>query len=163
MSKYSSLIHFVSKRSISLTAPCESKRNFRKFMLINKRGSRLHKQQQAKSPNPQLEIDHRGVRPTGYYLNGRFIKVPEMVPEIIVPDLKDCEFKPYVSYKVTDVVQSEFTSEQLFNAIYSKKIICDFKEGKLDENGSPLEPSEEEKLNSEEAISRAKRTGSDIF
>lgn len=162
MSKSTALINLIIKRNISLTTPREGKRNFRKFVIPNKRGSRLHKQNQA-GPNPELEIDKRGVRDVGYVLNGRFVSVPEMIPELIVPDLKDCELKPYVSYKAEDVIQSEFTAQQLFDAVYSKKIITDFKENKLSEEGLPLEPSEEEKLQPEEAIQRAKRTGSDIF
>lgn len=163
MSKFGSLLNFISKRNISLTAPCKGKRNFNKFMIINKRGSRLHKKQQATSLNPELEIDKRGVRDTGYMLDGRFVKVPEMIPEIIVPDLKDCDLKPYVSYKAANVVQSEFTPQQLFDAVYGRKIVKDFKAGKLDEDGQPLEPSDEEKLQPEEAVKRAKKTGSDIF
>ncbi|XP_023937266.1 39S ribosomal protein L41, mitochondrial [Bicyclus anynana] len=162
MSKISSLINFIAKRNISLTTPCEGKRNFRKFVLANKRGSRIHKQQQM-SPNRELEVDKRGVRDVGYYLNGRFVQVPEMIPELIVPDLKDCDLNPYVSYKAEDVIQSEFTAQQLFDAVYSKKIVTDFKQGKLDAEGLPLEPSDEEKLQPDEAIKRAKRTGSDIF
>lgn len=162
MSKISNLINYISRRNISLTAPREAKRNFRKFVIPNKRGSRIHKMQQA-GPNPELEVDRRGVRDVGYNLNGRFVKVPEMIPELIVPDLTDCKLKPYVSYKAADVIQSEFTSQQLFDAVYSKKIVTDFKKGALDENGYPLEPSEEEKLVPEEAVKRAKQTGSDIF
>lgn len=158
----SSLINFISKRSISLSAPREGKRNFRKFVIANKRGSRIHRKQQM-TDNRELQVDKRGVRDVGYYMNGRFVTVPEMIPEIIVPDLKDCNLKPYVSYKAANVIQSEFTPQQLFDAVYSKKIVTDYKEGKLDEEGNPLEPSEEEKLQPKEAVNRAKRTGSDIF
>ncbi|KAL0871033.1 hypothetical protein ABMA27_004842 [Loxostege sticticalis] len=162
MSKTSSLINFISKRTISLSAPLEGKRNFRKFPIPNKRGSRLHKKQQA-GPNPELEVDRRGVRDTGYMLNGRFVKVPEMIPELIVPDLTNCELKPYVSYKAADVIQSEFTAQQLFDAVYSKKIVTDYKEGKLDQEGNPLEPSKEENLQPDEAVAAARRTGSDLL
>lgn len=162
MSKICGLINYVSTRSISLSAPREGKRNFRKFMLINKRGTRLQKLRQA-SGDPELPIDKRGVRDVGYVLNGRFYMVPEMIPEIIVPDLTDCDLKPYVSYKAADVIQSEFTAEQLFDAVYSKKIVTDFKEGKLDGNGQPINPSEEEQLKPEEAVLRARKTGSDIL
>ncbi|GBP28401.1 39S ribosomal protein L41, mitochondrial [Eumeta japonica] len=132
-------------------------------MLINKRGTRLHKQQQAQSRNPELPVDKRGVREVGYVLNNTFVTVPEMIPELIVPDLTDCPFKPYVSYKADDVTQSEFTAEQLFDAVYSKKIVMDYKSGKLDVNGQPLEPSDEEKLQPNEAVDRARKTGTDIF
>lgn len=39
----------------------------------------------------------------------------------------------------------------------------DFKEGKLNEDSSPVESSPEEKLTPEEAKIRARQTGSDIF
>ncbi|KAJ8712201.1 hypothetical protein PYW07_005043 [Mythimna separata] len=163
MSRITNLINFVSKRSISVSAPREGKRNFRKFVIANKRGSRIHRQQQMSEETRQLEVDRRGVRDVGYNMNGRFVVVPEMIPELIVPDLKDFDLKPYVSYKAANVIQSEFTAQQLFDAVYSKKIVTDFKEGKLDEEGFPKEPSEEEKLQPDEAVRRAKRTGSDIF
>ncbi|CAG9788607.1 unnamed protein product [Diatraea saccharalis] len=162
MSKLPKLFNLISKRSISLSATLEGKRNFRKFVIPNKRGSRLHKQRQASS-EPELPIDKRGVRDVGYNLNGCFVQVPEMIPELIVPDLTNCELKPYVSYKAADVVQSEFTPEQLFDAVYSKKIVTDFKQGKLNEDGTPQQPSDEESLQPEEAVARARRTGSDIF
>ncbi|KAJ0174755.1 hypothetical protein K1T71_009863 [Dendrolimus kikuchii] len=162
MSKFTVLVNYLSKRAISVTAPLEGKRNFRKFVIANKRGSRLHKQRQA-TEDRELEIDKRGVRDVGYTLDGRFVTVPEMIPELIVPDLKDCDLKPYVSYKAADVIQSEFTPQQLFDAVYSKKIATDFKIGKLDADEMPLEPSDEEKLQPDEAVARAKRTGSDIF
>ena len=55
------------------------------------------------------------------------------------------------------------SSKDLFNVIYSKKILTDYKEGKLDEAGNPIEPSPEEKLTPEEAWIKARQTGSDIF
>jgi len=64
---------------------------------------------------------------------------------------------------VPDVVQSEFTSQDLFDAIYAKKIVQDLKEGKLDENGEPLQPSKDELLSPEEAVKQARKTGSDLF
>jgi hypothetical protein len=33
----------------------------------------------------------RGVRDVGYYVGNKFVLVPEMVPELVVPDLKDFE------------------------------------------------------------------------
>lgn len=111
-----------------------------------------------------MPIDTRGVRATGIVSeNGKFELIPEMIPELIVPDLTDCQFKPYVTYKTKDVVQSEFLSQDLFNAIYAEKIIRDFKEGKLQEDGFSENPSENEKLSKDEALSRARKTGSDFF
>lgn len=73
------------------------------------------------------------------------------------------QLKPYVSYRVPDVVQGEFRPQDLFHAVYSQKIAEDFKAGKLDEEGRPLEPSEEEQLTPEVAKERALKIGSDRF
>lgn len=68
-----------------------------------------------------------------------------------------------MSYRTPDITQSKFTSQDLFNVVYAKKIMDDFKSGKLSEDGQPLEPSEDEKLTSNEAKLKAKQTGTDIF
>ena len=73
------------------------------------------------------------------------------------------QLKPYVSYRVADVVQSEFTAKDLFDAVYSEKIVEDFKNGKLDEAGKPTEPSSEEQLTPEKAYIQARQTGTDLF
>lgn len=158
------LLNFVCARQISTSSVVHGKRNFRKFLLYNKRGPRLYKEQRAKDPeNAPIPIDTRGVRETGYRINGRFFPVPEMVPELIVPDLEGCKMKPYVSYKCPDVVQSEFTSQDLFNAIYAEKIVEDFKQGELNADGTSKAPLPAEMLTKEEAYQNARKTGSDIF
>lgn len=151
----------IQTRSISTTSKLDGKRNFRKFLLYNKRGTRSFKEQQRVAP--LLPIDKRGVRDTGFLVNGDYVEIPEKIPEIIVPDLTGFQLKPYVSYKAPEVTQSEFTSMDLFNAIYSEKIVKDFQERKLDERGEPIEPSANEKLNAELAWHQARKTGSDIF
>ncbi|TMW54139.1 hypothetical protein DOY81_000815 [Sarcophaga bullata] len=151
------------QRTITTTAPLEGKRNFRKFLVYNKRGTRVVKEAQRTQLDPPVPIHKRGVRDTGMTVNGKYVEIPEKIPEIIVPNLEGCKLKPYVSYRAPDVIQSEFTSLDLFNAVYSKKIIEDFKEGKLNENGAPIEPSEHELLTADEALIRARKTGSDIF
>ncbi|KFB43746.1 hypothetical protein ZHAS_00011482 [Anopheles sinensis] len=155
----------IIKRGIATSASLAGKRNFRKFLLYNKRGTRIFKQQRAENPDlyPDMPIDKRGVRDVGVTIDGKFITIPEKIPELIVPNLEGCKFKPYVSYKAPDVVQSEFTSQDLFNAIYAQKIIDDWKSGKLNEDGSPVEPSKEEALSPDEAWKQARKTGSDIF
>lgn len=110
-----------------------------------------------------MPIDKRGVRDTGYDLNGKYYEVKEKIPELIVPDMTNCKFKPYVSFKTTQVVQSEFTSQDLYHAIYAQKVIDDFKNDKLNEDGSSQEPSANEEMTPEEAFIRARKTGSDIF
>uniref|UniRef100_A0A2M3ZBE0 Putative mitochondrial ribosomal protein l41 n=1 Tax=Anopheles braziliensis TaxID=58242 RepID=A0A2M3ZBE0_9DIPT len=158
------MFHII-RRSISTTASLAGKKNFRKFLLYNKRGTRIFKQQRAANPDlyPDMPIDKRGVRDTGVTVDGKFVEIPERIPELIVPNLEGCKLKPYVSYKAPDVVQSEYTSQDLFNAVYSQKIIDDWKSGKLNEDGSPVEPSAEEALTKEEAWIKARKTGSDMF
>uniref|UniRef100_A0A182JJA1 Uncharacterized protein n=1 Tax=Anopheles atroparvus TaxID=41427 RepID=A0A182JJA1_ANOAO len=58
-----------------------------------------------------MPIDKRGVRDVGVTVDGKFIEIPEKIPELIVPNLEGCKLKPYVSYKAPDVVQSEFTMD----------------------------------------------------
>nr|CAI5856451.1 unnamed protein product [Callosobruchus analis] len=154
---------FLLRRSISTSAICNGKRNFKKFPIFNKRGSRIFKKQQMEQPDPEVPIHKRGVRDVGYHNGEKFVLIPEMIPEIIVPDLTDCKLKPYVSYRAPEVTQSEFTAEDLFYVVYAPKIAKDFKEGKLDEKGQPVEPSSEEKLTPEEAKLKARQTGTDIF
>lgn len=151
------------KRSISTTVPLQGKKNFRKFLLYNKRGTRIFKQARITNPDPEMPIDKRGVRDTGYLSKGAYVEVAEKIPEIIVPDLKDCQLRPYVSYKAPKVIQSEYTSQDLFNAIYAQKIIDDFKNNLLTEEGNPVQPSKEESLSPKEAWNHARKTGSDIF
>lgn len=161
MNKINSL-NFI-KRSISTSSQLNGKRNFRKFLLYNKRGPRDFKKAQIASPHPDIPIDKRGVKDTGYTFQGVYHEVPEKIPQLIVPDLTGCTLKPYVSYKTPEVIQSKFTSEDLFNAVYTKKIVEDFKNGKLREDGSAEEPSENELLDAETARIRARQTGSDVF
>lgn len=61
------------------------------------------------------------------------------------------------------LIELSFYLQDLFEAIYIEKIEKDFYDGKLDDNGNPLEPSEEEELTKEEAWARAKKTGADIY
>uniref|UniRef100_A0A1B6C7L8 39S ribosomal protein L41, mitochondrial n=1 Tax=Clastoptera arizonana TaxID=38151 RepID=A0A1B6C7L8_9HEMI len=152
---------FVCRR-FSTTDLCNGKRNFRKFLLHN-RGTKAFKEKQKTNPDPDIPVYNYGVRNPGYKINNELIEVPEMIPELIVPDLKDFKLKPYVSYRVGDVIQPEFTAEDLFNCVYKEKITKDFKAGKLNAEGFPLEPSEEENLRPEEAKLKAEQTGADMF
>lgn len=134
-----------------------------KFLFrYNKRGTRQFKEERHVN-NPEMPIDKRGVRDTGFYVQGVYKEVPQMIPQLVVPDLTDCKFKPYVTFKSPEVIQDEFTSQDLFNAIYARKVIDDFKNDKLNEDGSSREPSVDEQLTPDEAHFRARKTGSDIF
>lgn len=152
------------QRCISTTAALEGKKNFRKFLVPNKRGTREFKKKQMTDPHPEIPIDRRGVRETGYNdSKGRYVEVTEKIPQLIVPDLTDFELKPYVSYRTPNIVQSEFTTEDLFNAVYATKIIEDWNNKKLNEDGTSKEPSREELLDANTAFKLARKTGSDIF
>merc|ERR1712106_300756 len=100
---------------------------------------------------------------TGIRHNMYWEEVPEMIPELVVPDLSDCNLKPYVTYNTKEIYQEELTDKDLFNVFYGRKIIEDFKAGKLDDEGNSVEPSEAESMGSEEAHMKARQTGSDIF
>ncbi|XP_063993508.1 large ribosomal subunit protein mL41 [Diachasmimorpha longicaudata] len=153
----------ILRRGISTTAVVSGKRNLRKFTLYNKRGTREFKERQRHNPDPDIPIFHRGTRTTGIKVGEKFVLIPEMVPELIVPNLEGCDLKPYVSYQSTRVVQSAFKPRDLFNAIYADKIKKDFEAKKLDDNGNSLEPSNFESLLPHEAQALAGKTGSDIF
>lgn len=73
------------------------------------------------------------------------------------------QLKPYVSYRAPEFVQTEFTSQDLFDSVYATKIAKDFEEGKLNDDGSSKEPSPEELMTPEEARIKAEQTGSDLF
>lgn len=154
-----------SKRYISTSSTLCGKKNFRKFYLPNQRGTRAFRERQASSnPNRDIEIETYGVRqPTVVDEHGNTVVVPESIPEMIVPDLTGFELQPYVSYRTKPFTQTKFTSEDLFYAVYSEKIINDWNNKLLNEDGTPKHPSEDELLNADVALSRARRTGADIF
>lgn len=154
----------ISKRCISTTASLEGKKNFRKFLTPNMRGTRDFRKKQLTDPHPAIPYDLRGVRLTTYQdEKGRIVEVPEKIPQLVVPDLTDFGLKPYVSYRTPNITQTEFTTEDLFNAVYAKKIIDDWNNKQLNEDGTSKAPSEEELLDAKSAWNRAKKTGTDIF
>jgi len=158
----------IISRNLSTTPRYHGYMNFKKINAGNKRWSRQQKKEQfrrfERTPAfPDIPIDKFGTRSTGIRHAGFWEHVPEKVPELIVPDLTNCKLKPYVSYKTKDIYQEELTSKDLFNIIYGRKIVEDFKSGKLDASGNSLEPSTLEKLTPQQAETLARQTGSDIF
>ena len=83
----------------------EVKVNFRGLRLFNKRHTRAHKKMLFKKfeeRDPQYSdiYEHKyGTRSTGIRHEADWEHVPEKVPELVVPDLTDCDLKPYVSYR----------------------------------------------------------------
>ena len=158
----------IISRNFTTTPSCLGYINFKKIDAGNKRWSKKHKKMQFKKfekPGafPDVPVWKYGTRSTGIRHAAYWEHVPEKVPELVVPDLSNCNLKPYVSYKTKDIYQEELTSKDLFNIIYGRKIVEDFKSGKLDEAGNALEPSTVEMLTPEQAEVLAKQTGSDIF
>ena len=83
-------------------------------------------------PKIAEELNPFRVAPTGYEdSNGKYHHVPELVPEFVVPDLTDFDLKPYVSYRVKELNQSEFTAAHLFEACLANDVRQDFNAGKL--------------------------------
>lgn len=164
MNKLPVNVSLIAKRTISTSAALAGKRNFRKFQFPNKRGTRAFKEKQRTDPHPEIPIDKRGVRDTGFIDNkGRYLEVPERIPEMIVPDLTGFQLKAYVSYRAPRITQSEFTAEDLFNSVYAQKIVDDWNKKQLNEDGTSKNPSKEESMDSYRAWQEARKTGSDIF
>ena len=91
----------------------DMKINLQGMRFHNKRHTRQHKKLLFKSFefrdskfDHMHQFEHKyGTRGTGIRHNAFWEHVPEMVPELVVPDLTDCSFKPYVSYRTMDIKQ----------------------------------------------------------
>ena len=75
-----------------------------------------------------------GVQEIGVKLasTGKYVVIPEMIPELVVPDLKDFPLKPYVSFRVPDVTEPALTARDLYDAVYGRKLKDDFETGALE-------------------------------
>jgi len=145
------------------TSPCAcGKKNFKKFPLYNKRGTKDFKIRQSKNPHPEVPIHHYGVRPTGVAHRGQFSPIEGLIPQLVVPDLTGFKLQPYVSHRAEEISRPRLTPEELFGLVYVPKISEDFTNSKLGPDNEPLEPSPEEKLSPEEARARALQVNSDI-
>lgn len=119
--------------------------------------------------NSKIKINlflERGTRDVGFLNEYRdFVEIQEKIPELIVPDLTNFPLKAYVTYKLgnDEVEQPEFTPLELFNKVYAPKIISDFENDGLHEDGQPKSPSEDELMTSKQAKNNASKTGCDLF
>ncbi|XP_072166338.1 large ribosomal subunit protein mL41-like [Diadema setosum] len=104
------------------------------------RGANRHKEMTSKRGNKHFHPNTSRIQNTGYSLNLRFKNVKEMIPEIIVPDLKDFPLKAYVSYRVPDTQEDPLTPREIFEKCVAPKVIEDFKAGKYDQ-ASPVTAS----------------------
>ncbi|NWI69984.1 RM41 protein, partial [Todus mexicanus] len=103
----------------------------------SKRGPRSH--------NKGRGAQRPGLRTAG----GKFVLVPEMVPEFVVPDLRGFKLRPYVSYRAPEGAEQPLTAKQLFSEVVAPRIEKDVKDGtfdasKLEKYG--FEPTQEGKL-----------------
>ncbi|KAL3202876.1 hypothetical protein MRX96_001237 [Rhipicephalus microplus] len=138
-------------RRVSTTSPCLGKRNFRKFPVHNIRGT-FHDRKRK-----DRVIETYGVREPSMSYRGP--PIPEMIPELVVPDLTDCKLRPYVSYRAPEVTQGPFTARDLFDAVYSEAVAKDFQEGQADKSIRHLDAQP----SADEARLGVRQTGSDIF
>ncbi|KAM4695839.1 large ribosomal subunit protein mL41 [Rhinophrynus dorsalis] len=92
----------------------------------------------------------RGAKMVGFLTSsGKFVKVKEMVPELVVPDLKGFKLKPYVSYKAPPGTEEPMTAQKLFVEVVAPPIEMDIKEGTFNPENMQkygFEPSQEGKL-----------------
>lgn len=56
-----------------------------------------------------------------------------MKPELVVPDLKGFDLKPYVTYKAGDVDMPELTARDLYDLTYGDRLRMEFEAGELKE------------------------------
>ncbi|KAM8865718.1 large ribosomal subunit protein mL41 [Synchiropus picturatus] len=103
----------------------------------SKRGSRTHNK-------------GRGARPTGLKVSSsKFLAIPAMIPEFVVPDLEGFKLKPYVSYRAPKGSEAPVTAESLFAEVVAPKIQKDFEEGKFSKDQLEkygFEPTQDGKL-----------------
>ena len=154
-----------SKRSISTSQALAGRRNFRKFPITNKRGIFEH----PKLPKELMENEYRDrvvtvddvrIRWPGVWFGRRFVHVPEMEPELVVPeDFESSPLKPYVSNRAEEISQSEFTAEQLFAVTYGREIARKVKAGEVVDDQYLVMDEEAAR----EAKNRALKTGADVF
>ncbi|XP_063792253.1 large ribosomal subunit protein mL41 [Pseudophryne corroboree] len=92
----------------------------------------------------------RGAKRVGYLTsNKKFVRVKEMVPEFVVPDLTGFKLKAYVSYRAPPGTEEEMTAEKLFMETAAPAIQKDIEEGTFDPNNLEkygLESTQEGKL-----------------
>ncbi|XP_023696481.1 large ribosomal subunit protein mL41 [Paramormyrops kingsleyae] len=79
---------------------------------------------------PNTFYKGRGARPTGKVTASRkFVRIQEMVPEFVVPNLQGFKLQAYVSYRSPDGTEPPLTAEELFNQAVAPQIRKDMEEG----------------------------------
>ncbi|XP_066513400.1 large ribosomal subunit protein mL41-like isoform X2 [Hoplias malabaricus] len=84
---------------------------------------------------PRTFYKSRGAMPAGVVTSSRkFIRVQEMIPEIVVPNLEGFNLKPYVSYKAPSGTEQTMTAEELFAQVVAPQIERDIEAGTFDKD-----------------------------
>ncbi|XP_022326852.1 uncharacterized protein LOC111126464 [Crassostrea virginica] len=122
----------VCRRKVPIWPSKRSRRPFDERYPVSAKHVNAQRLGGSKQLADKMRIDH--VQPTGFVhmKYKRFFRVKEMTPELIVPDLKDCQLKPYVPYNIPPIHQGEFTAKDLFNICYAKDINKKFDEGEYE-------------------------------
>ncbi|XP_063000826.1 large ribosomal subunit protein mL41 [Elgaria multicarinata webbii] len=99
---------------------------------------------------PRTFYKSRGAKDAGYITSNRkFVLVREMVPRLVVPDLRGFRLKPYVSYRAPAGIEPPLTARALFRETAAPLIEKDVKAGAFDPQRLEkygFEPSQEGKL-----------------
>lgn len=147
-------------RQFSTTDALLGRRNIRKFPVANMVGQydyrHIPKPLREKEFDYPLSIDPFNQRYPGYWIKGKFNYVKEMEPELIVPDLTDCQLKPYVSHRTKDIEAVEIDAYALFNILYADDIIKRYRKGEKVKVEFNPDAAEQSRL-------KHQQTGADMF
>lgn len=83
--------------------------------------------------------------------HGRNVPKRDRIPQIMVPDLKNCDLKPYVTYRADDIYEPPMESKDYFDIFYAPMI-------EAETTNVPLEdiPDQNQKSNLFSLFSRKK-------
>ncbi|PIK40647.1 putative 39S ribosomal protein L41, mitochondrial [Apostichopus japonicus] len=85
----------------------------------------------------------RGGQAVGLNVGGKFKIYKEMIPELVVPDLKDFALMPYVSLRCPDNTEEPVTAKEIFDACLAPQITENFKSGFKDKSRVETTDAEE--------------------
>ncbi|KAJ6651980.1 hypothetical protein lerEdw1_015858 [Lerista edwardsae] len=82
---------------------------------------------------PRSFFKSRGAKLLGDLTSSRKFKlVPERVPRLVVPDLRGCRLRPYVSYRAPAGSEPPLTARALFEQAAAPAIERDLRQGTFD-------------------------------
>lgn len=105
-----------------------------RFTLANVKGQfEIHKMPKDLLENEfnyPLSIDQFRQKLPGYYIEGKFVYIKEMEPELIVPDLTGFQLKPYVSFQAGEIEEPPLTAKAIFDKVYAPEVLSRIEAGK---------------------------------